>query len=154
MFPGSLASEPARSLLHRLACHFTLFWFPSFLPFFFLLFFFFLHIFFSHSFSSFYYCHQSPFPSSHQVPVFPFDETSCVLSPFLSSPPRPLSPARFPLDDGTIAEVNFTADENGYIAESPIIPAMPAHAIEQIRFAEELRRQGATWDQQGRRLTR
>ncbi|XP_071551989.1 cuticle protein AM1199-like [Panulirus ornatus] len=64
---------------------------------------------------------------------------------------------RFPLPDGTIAVVTYVADEGGYRAESPLIPTphpLPAHAIEQIRFTEELRRQGATWDEQGRRLTR
>ncbi|KAK8377510.1 hypothetical protein O3P69_013856 [Scylla paramamosain] len=59
---------------------------------------------------------------------------------------------RFPLDDGIVAEVTFTADENGYRAESPIIPAMPAHALEQIRIAEEQRARGITFDQQGRRI--
>ncbi|KAK3857452.1 hypothetical protein Pcinc_036285 [Petrolisthes cinctipes] len=52
---------------------------------------------------------------------------------------------RFPLDDGTIMEVRFTADENGYRAESPLIPTphpLPAHAIEQIRFAEAERARG------------
>ncbi|XP_042888867.1 cuticle protein AM1199-like [Penaeus japonicus] len=52
---------------------------------------------------------------------------------------------RFPLDDGTIAEVRYVADEFGFRAESPLIPTphpLPAHAIEQIRVAEEQRRRG------------
>ncbi|XP_045102280.1 cuticle protein AM1199-like [Portunus trituberculatus] len=64
---------------------------------------------------------------------------------------------RFPLDDGSIAEVQYVADELGYQPVSNLIPTphpLPAHAIEQIRFAEELRAQGATWDQYGFRLTR
>ncbi|XP_042241689.1 cuticle protein AM1199-like [Homarus americanus] len=55
---------------------------------------------------------------------------------------------RFPLPDGTIAEVRYFADENGYVAESPLIPTphpLPAHAIEQIRIAEEQRAQGITF---------
>ncbi|XP_071551780.1 cuticle protein AM1199-like [Panulirus ornatus] len=56
---------------------------------------------------------------------------------------------RFPLDDGSIAEVVYVADEGGYRAESPLIPTphpLPAHAIEQIRIAEEQRRQGIVWE--------
>ncbi|XP_042859015.1 cuticle protein AM1199-like [Penaeus japonicus] len=46
---------------------------------------------------------------------------------------------RFRLDDGRVAEVTYVADEFGYRPESPLIPTphpLPAHAIEQIRFAE------------------
>ena len=49
---------------------------------------------------------------------------------------------RFILPDGTTAEVRYFADELGYRAESPLIPTphpLPAHAIEQIRFAESQR---------------
>ncbi|XP_071552007.1 cuticle protein AM1199-like [Panulirus ornatus] len=56
---------------------------------------------------------------------------------------------RFPLDDGTIAEVSYVADEYGYRPQSPLIPTphpLPAHAIEQIRIAEEQRRQGIVWE--------
>ncbi|XP_045101411.1 cuticle protein AM1199-like [Portunus trituberculatus] len=56
---------------------------------------------------------------------------------------------RFTLPDGTVAEVRFFADENGYRAESPLIPTphpLPAHAIEQIRIAEEQREQGITFE--------
>ncbi|XP_027218480.2 cuticle protein AM1199-like [Penaeus vannamei] len=52
---------------------------------------------------------------------------------------------RFPLDDGTFAEVRFVADEFGFRAESPLLPTphpLPAHAVEQIRVAEEQRRRG------------
>ncbi|XP_063598674.1 cuticle protein AM1199-like [Penaeus indicus] len=52
---------------------------------------------------------------------------------------------RFPLDDGTFAEVRFVSDEFGFRAESPLIPTphpLPAHAVEQIRVAEEQRRRG------------
>ncbi|XP_071551994.1 cuticle protein AM1199-like [Panulirus ornatus] len=60
----------------------------------------------------------------------------------------------FTFPDGTVAEVRFTADENGFVAESPLIPETPAHSLQQIQTAEEQRRQGVTWDGQGRRLTR
>ncbi|XP_045621216.1 cuticle protein AM1199 [Procambarus clarkii] len=46
---------------------------------------------------------------------------------------------RFQTDEGEVVEVRYVADENGYRAESPHIPTphpLPAHAIEQIRFAE------------------
>ncbi|XP_053632043.1 cuticle protein AMP2 [Cherax quadricarinatus] len=64
---------------------------------------------------------------------------------------------RFPLDDGTIGEVQYVADELGYRPQSNLIPTgppLPAHAIEQIRLAEELRRQGVEWDQYGFRINR
>ncbi|XP_053631853.1 cuticle protein AM1199-like [Cherax quadricarinatus] len=63
----------------------------------------------------------------------------------------------FTLPDGTFAEVRYVADELGYRAESPLIPTphpLPAHALEQIRIAEEQRRQGITWDQYGFRVNR
>ncbi|CAL4098453.1 unnamed protein product [Meganyctiphanes norvegica] len=64
----------------------------------------------------------------------------------------------FTLPDGTIAEVRWVADEQGFRAESPLLPVapvnphpMPAHALEQIRFAEEQRARGLVWDEfQGR----
>lgn len=62
---------------------------------------------------------------------------------------------RFTLPDGTLAEVRFVADESGYRAESPLIPQpppMPAHALEQIRFAEEERARGVQYDNRGFRI--
>ncbi|KAK8745492.1 hypothetical protein OTU49_000218, partial [Cherax quadricarinatus] len=56
---------------------------------------------------------------------------------------------RFTLPDGTIAEVRFIANENGYQPQSDIFPnphPLPPHAVEQIRVAEEQRRQGITFD--------
>ncbi|XP_050720608.1 cuticle protein AM1159-like [Eriocheir sinensis] len=56
---------------------------------------------------------------------------------------------RFPLPDGTFAEVRFVADENGFRPESPLLPTphpMPAHALEQIRIAEEQRARGITFE--------
>nr|XP_045621361.1 cuticle protein AMP4-like isoform X1 [Procambarus clarkii] len=55
---------------------------------------------------------------------------------------------RYPLLDGTVAEVRYIADENGYQPQSDLIPTphpLPAHALEQIRVAEEQRRQGITF---------
>merc|ERR1739840_81908 len=52
----------------------------------------------------------------------------------------------FTLPDGQLAEVRWVADEAGFRAESPLLPQnvqpihpMPAHALEQIRIAEEQR---------------
>ncbi|XP_045621227.1 cuticle protein AM1159-like [Procambarus clarkii] len=56
---------------------------------------------------------------------------------------------RFKLPDGTNAEVRYIADELGYRPESPLIPTphpLPAHAVEQIRVAEEQRARGITFD--------
>ncbi|XP_053631872.1 cuticle protein AMP1B-like [Cherax quadricarinatus] len=56
---------------------------------------------------------------------------------------------RFRLLDGTIAEVRYVANEYGYQPESDLIPTphpLPPHAIEQIRVAEEQRRQSITFD--------
>ncbi|KAK8377816.1 hypothetical protein O3P69_014043 [Scylla paramamosain] len=56
---------------------------------------------------------------------------------------------RFPLPDGSFAEVRYVADEGGFRPESPLLPTphpLPAHAIEQIRIAEEQRARGITFE--------
>ncbi|KAK8377501.1 hypothetical protein O3P69_013853 [Scylla paramamosain] len=56
---------------------------------------------------------------------------------------------RFPLPDGTFAEVTFIADEGGFRPQSPLLPTphpLPAHAIEQIRIAEEQRARGEIFE--------
>ncbi|RXG61751.1 hypothetical protein Avbf_11644 [Armadillidium vulgare] len=53
--------------------------------------------------------------------------------------------SQWPLGDGTFGEVRYVADENGYRPESSLIPTphpLPAHAVEQIRIAEEQRARG------------
>ncbi|XP_076042176.1 cuticle protein AMP2-like [Oratosquilla oratoria] len=54
---------------------------------------------------------------------------------------------RFPLDNGEIAEVKWVANEFGFQPESSLLPVAPAFphpipefVLEQIRFAEEQRR--------------
>ncbi|KAK3857467.1 hypothetical protein Pcinc_036300 [Petrolisthes cinctipes] len=56
---------------------------------------------------------------------------------------------RFSLPDGTIAEVTFIADENGYQPQSPLIPTPhpnPPHVEALLRIAEEQRAAGITFD--------
>ncbi|XP_066941929.1 cuticle protein AM1199-like [Macrobrachium rosenbergii] len=55
----------------------------------------------------------------------------------------------FPFPEGGSAQLTYVADEFGYRPESPLIPTphpLPAHAIEQIRIAEEQRARGIRWD--------
>ncbi|XP_068223239.1 uncharacterized protein [Palaemon carinicauda] len=54
-----------------------------------------------------------------------------------------------PLADGGFAEIRFIANENGFQPSGDILPTphpLPAHAIEQIRFAEEQRALGVTFE--------
>merc|ERR1712198_286672 len=60
----------------------------------------------------------------------------------------------FPLPDGTIATFNWVADALGFRVESPLLPVaplpehpVPAHAQEQIDFAERQRAAGLVWDE-------
>merc|ERR1712179_903284 len=60
----------------------------------------------------------------------------------------------FPLPDGTIAEFTWVADAAGFRVESPLLPVapvdphpIPAHAQEQIDFAEAQRAAGLAWDE-------
>merc|ERR1712105_332163 len=60
----------------------------------------------------------------------------------------------FPLPDGSIATFNWVADANGYRVESPLLPVapvnphpIPAHAQEQIDFANQQQAAGLVWDQ-------
>ncbi|XP_069167585.1 cuticle protein AM1159-like [Procambarus clarkii] len=55
---------------------------------------------------------------------------------------------RFPLDDGTVAEVRYVADDNGFRPESPLLPTphpLPAHVHELLRIAEDQRARGITF---------
>merc|ERR1711915_465431 len=60
----------------------------------------------------------------------------------------------FPLPDGTIATFNWVADAAGFRVESPLLPVaplpehpVPAHAQEQIDFAQAQRDAGLVWDE-------
>ena len=51
--------------------------------------------------------------------------------------------SRFTDPEGNLVEVRYVADEFGFRAESPYVPTphpLPAHALQQIAYAEELRR--------------
>merc|ERR1712183_686455 len=56
----------------------------------------------------------------------------------------------FPLADGSgFAEVKYIADENGFRAESPLLPTphpLPAHVVELLRIADEQRAAGITFE--------
>ncbi|XP_018021254.1 endocuticle structural glycoprotein SgAbd-2-like [Hyalella azteca] len=52
----------------------------------------------------------------------------------------------FLMEDGSIVMLHYTADENGFVAESPILPSsppLPLHAQQQIASAENERLQEA-----------
>merc|ERR1712212_209101 len=62
----------------------------------------------------------------------------------------------FPLPDGTVATFDWVADAAGFriVNESPLLPVapvnphpIPAHAQEQIDFAEAQRAAGLAWDE-------
>merc|ERR1711973_43622 len=52
----------------------------------------------------------------------------------------------FPLADGSVAEFTYTADENGYRVQSPLLPPLPEFVQAQIRFAEEQRARGVVFE--------
>ncbi|CAL4086908.1 unnamed protein product, partial [Meganyctiphanes norvegica] len=55
----------------------------------------------------------------------------------------------FPLPDGSFAEVRYIADENGFRAESPLLPQAPPappHVAELLRIAEQQRAQGIVFN--------
>lgn len=63
----------------------------------------------------------------------------------------------FNLPDGSRLELTFIANEEGYQPQSAAIPTphpLPPHVIELLAVVEQLKREGATWDEQGFRLTR
>merc|ERR1712179_524038 len=60
----------------------------------------------------------------------------------------------FPLPDGTTATFDWVADASGFRVESPLLPVapvnphpIPAHAQEQIDFANAQQAAGLRWDQ-------
>merc|ERR1712142_498230 len=60
----------------------------------------------------------------------------------------------FPLPDGSIATFDWVADANGFRVESPLLPVaplpehpIPAHAQEQIDYANAQQAQGLVWDE-------
>ncbi|XP_071551778.1 cuticle protein AM1199-like [Panulirus ornatus] len=60
---------------------------------------------------------------------------------------------RFPFPDGGVGELTYVADENGYRADSPLLPTphpLPDHAIKQILFAEQEQGRGGRGPHQTR----
>ncbi|XP_066941207.1 cuticle protein AMP1B-like [Macrobrachium rosenbergii] len=56
---------------------------------------------------------------------------------------------RFTLPDGAVVQITYVADEAGFRPEGDTIPTphpLPAHAIEQIKFAEEQRAAGVVFE--------
>ncbi|XP_066941905.1 cuticle protein AM1199-like [Macrobrachium rosenbergii] len=56
---------------------------------------------------------------------------------------------RYVHPDGDVVEITYVADERGFRPVGDVIPTphpLPAHAIEQIRFAEERRALGETFE--------
>lgn len=56
---------------------------------------------------------------------------------------------RFVLADGSVAEVTFIANENGFQPQSDLLPTphpLPAHVYELLRIADEQRAQGITFE--------
>merc|ERR1712198_339122 len=57
----------------------------------------------------------------------------------------------YTLDDGSVAEYRYTADENGYRPDSsliPVGPALPSHVVAQLQYVQEQQARGLTWDQE------
>merc|ERR1740137_328956 len=58
------------------------------------------------------------------------------------------------LEDGSLAEVRYVADESGFRVESPQVPRapvaihpVPQHALDQIRYADEQLARGLLYDE-------
>lgn len=68
-----------------------------------------------------------------------------------------LSLRSLPTGDGGFEQVSYVANENGFQPQSSLLPQdhpRPQYVIDLLAQVDELVRQGATWDEQGRRLTR
>ncbi|XP_076056255.1 cuticle protein AM1199-like [Oratosquilla oratoria] len=55
---------------------------------------------------------------------------------------------KFTDPQGTVVNLRYVADENGFHADSPFLPVappLPQHAIEQIRFAQQQRQRSPTF---------
>ncbi|CAL4088567.1 unnamed protein product, partial [Meganyctiphanes norvegica] len=55
-----------------------------------------------------------------------------------------------PLDDGSIGQLTYVADENGYQPTSnllPVAPALPAHVVEMLEFVASQQAAGLVWEQ-------
>merc|ERR1712025_1303455 len=57
---------------------------------------------------------------------------------------------KYTQDDGTVAELRYTADENGFKPDSallPVAPPAPQHVQDMLRFIARQQAAGRTWDQ-------